>query len=300
MLPQATLPRATTETLSVAPQRPILQLYMAKLRRAREAKKEEMDAKTDWDRMEGADPRDPRTLGGPCRGEHTMPSDWASNQSGRYKHCVTCGLRLMYVPLKGASGEHRTPGPTPAIVTMALDNIKRDYGDNVVKIGDNTSKITGKLVKDSITAAEVRQRMENRMATNTNNELNELTVDTLGPTPSAPQTVKTKSNKADEAPKPQVQAENASAASASAPLTPEAQDTGGTVPMTAGDSVTPFVDSVTPRIPVDTLGPTASAPQTPPAPELPEVHRLSPRAQTSEASWVKLTSWSSDSSGQGY
>ena len=188
----------------------------------RQAKKAEMDAKTDWDRMESEpDPRDPRTLTTmfPCYGEHTMPWNWAGNASGRWKDCVYCGLRLQYVPLRGASGEHRTPGPLPVCVTEALVEVKHWY---------KPGAITAKIIKEEIRKAEAlhgARVWRNRLIMN--REFKEMS-----------------QSKADEVSMTNVPAaeENVSAASASSTtLTPTTvvqfrRHTGGTVPRTAGDS----------------------------------------------------------------
>ena len=71
------------------------------------------DAKFDWHRRVGADPRDPRCVGVPCRGHHAALVRRANGSSATYL-CEACQLVILYVPRRGCSGKHRSAGPLPA------------------------------------------------------------------------------------------------------------------------------------------------------------------------------------------
>ena len=64
-----------------------------------------------WDKKAGPDPGDHRVKGPPCNGEH----DWSQhNCRNRNQHAVSlkcwkCQLRLLYVPVRGSSGDTRKP-----------------------------------------------------------------------------------------------------------------------------------------------------------------------------------------------
>ena len=72
----------------------------------------------DWDRTIGPDPRDPRTVGAPCHGEHVIAPPGRGSKSGANRHarwesCEACGLRLSYTPTWGSHGATRQAGPLP-------------------------------------------------------------------------------------------------------------------------------------------------------------------------------------------
>ena len=84
--------------------------------------------KTEYDmsRAAGPDPRDPRTAGPPCHGNHVpMPAGRGSlsgaNAHGRWEVCKECRLRLLYVPAFGAHAHYRQAGPLPADVKKAVE-----------------------------------------------------------------------------------------------------------------------------------------------------------------------------------
>lgn len=74
--------------------------------------------KYDVTRQVGPDPRDPRTVGPPCHGDHIAATAYrgsvtGSNGSAAWIGCERCKLRLSYTPAYGAHGLTRSPGPLP-------------------------------------------------------------------------------------------------------------------------------------------------------------------------------------------
>ena len=83
----------------------------------------------DWDRTIGPDPRDPRTLGPPCHGEHVAEpmgrgSKSGANRHARWESCAACGLRISYTPTWGSHGMTRQPGAIPQDVRQQLEEKK--------------------------------------------------------------------------------------------------------------------------------------------------------------------------------
>ena len=74
---------------------------------------EQTSSRHDWHRRQGADPRDPRCVGGVCGGRH-MTLIRRGNQHAAWYSCKRCKLRVLYVPRVAASGRHRALGPMPA------------------------------------------------------------------------------------------------------------------------------------------------------------------------------------------
>ncbi|CAK9114315.1 Retrovirus-related Pol polyprotein from transposon TNT 1-94 [Durusdinium trenchii] len=84
--------------------------------------------KYDYERMTGPDPRDPRTQGFPCWGNHQkMPEGRGSlsgrNGHGRWSVCQKCRLRLEYIPTFGAKGTFRQAGPLPKDVETVVQQV---------------------------------------------------------------------------------------------------------------------------------------------------------------------------------
>ena len=78
------------------------------------------DAKFDWSRTCGPDPRDPRRSGAACFGSHGPAVPGRGSPSGSNAHatwtaCARCKLRLSCTPSWGAHALTRKPGalPTP-------------------------------------------------------------------------------------------------------------------------------------------------------------------------------------------
>jgi hypothetical protein len=81
--------------------------------------------KFDWTRVEFADLRDARTTSKPCEGNHSAEGFERGSHSGMNGHalwltCHRCKLRLMYVPVHGAKGCYRSPGPIGKDVVQKL------------------------------------------------------------------------------------------------------------------------------------------------------------------------------------
>lgn len=91
-------------------------------------KKKQLDlSRFDWTRTGYANPRDPRCLGGQCRGNHEVETFGRGSSSGQNGHalwlsCRDCKLRVLYVPRWGATGSYRSAGPLPQDVE---DKLKR-------------------------------------------------------------------------------------------------------------------------------------------------------------------------------
>ena len=80
----------------------------------------------DWERTIYADPRDPRTTQGVCRGHHTLAkfyrgSSSGTNAFGLWLCCQKCMLRVMYTPTWGSKATSRAAGPLPADVKEKLN-----------------------------------------------------------------------------------------------------------------------------------------------------------------------------------
>ncbi|CAE7036395.1 TY1B-A [Symbiodinium sp. CCMP2592] len=82
----------------------------------------------DVSRAVGPDPRDPRTAGPPCNGNHVPMaagrgslSESGANAHGRWEVCKECRLRLLYVPAFGAHAHYRQAGPLPVDAKKAVE-----------------------------------------------------------------------------------------------------------------------------------------------------------------------------------
>ena len=76
------------------------------------------DDRYDETRTVLSDPRNPRTLGPPCHGQHDPAPAYKGSVTGSNGHakwvgCAKCLLRLSYTPAYGATGLHRQAGPLP-------------------------------------------------------------------------------------------------------------------------------------------------------------------------------------------
>lgn len=79
----------------------------------------------DWERVQWADPRDPRTTSDPCKGHHVIEPFGKGSKSGVNGHalwlsCAQCRLRLAYVPKVGAPATSRSAGPLATDVQETL------------------------------------------------------------------------------------------------------------------------------------------------------------------------------------
>ena len=87
------------------------------------------DEKYDQSRTVPADPRDPRTSGPPCHGNHRPAPAYRGSVSGSNGHaswvgCERCLLRLSYTPAYGATGVHRSAGPIPEDTKKQVEELK--------------------------------------------------------------------------------------------------------------------------------------------------------------------------------
>ena len=124
------------------------------------------DAKFDWHRRVGADPRDPRCVGVPCRGHHAALVRRANGSSATYL-CEACQLVILYVPRRGCSGKHRSAGPLPADqttvrqpdvppVTHPIPEMRQPEAKDVVKSKkqEKKDKKSKEQVPSAVPAAE--------------------------------------------------------------------------------------------------------------------------------------------------
>ena len=89
-------------------------------------KSEKVKTEYDMSRATGPDPRDPRTAGPPCHGNHVpmaagRGSLSGANAHGRWEVCKDCRLRLLYLPAYGAHAHYRQAGPLPADTKKAVE-----------------------------------------------------------------------------------------------------------------------------------------------------------------------------------
>lgn len=94
----------------------------------------------DFDRVEWADQRDPRTIKGSCQGQHAIQGFGRGSKSGTNKHglwlvCSTCQVRLMYLPAIGAPAVYRSAGPVAADVQKHLDQLSTNDVPNPKDLG---------------------------------------------------------------------------------------------------------------------------------------------------------------------
>ena len=79
----------------------------------------------DLSRVQKMDPRDPRASihQWPCMGKH-VASPMKGNQHGQWTNCVVCGLRLLYTPRVGSTGQH-TQCRNPEMVARCLRELRK-------------------------------------------------------------------------------------------------------------------------------------------------------------------------------
>jgi hypothetical protein len=87
--------------------------------------KEEKELYLDFERTVTADLRDPRAKSHqwPCMGNHNKAKP-QSNKWGQWTNCAVCGLRMEYIPKKGAPASE-THQPNPAMVLRALKELQQ-------------------------------------------------------------------------------------------------------------------------------------------------------------------------------
>ena len=86
------------------------------------------EEKYDTSRTIGADPRDPRTEGSPCHGNHKVAASYRGSVTGSNGHAAwtgreVCKLRLTYTPAFGAHALNRAPGPIPQDVKQQVKTL---------------------------------------------------------------------------------------------------------------------------------------------------------------------------------
>ncbi|CAL1146255.1 unnamed protein product, partial [Cladocopium goreaui] len=90
-----------------------------------EESKEEKELYLDFERTVTTDLRDPRAKSHqwPCMGNHNKAKP-QSNKWGQWTNCTVCGLRMEYIPKKGAPASD-THQPNPAMVLRALKELQQ-------------------------------------------------------------------------------------------------------------------------------------------------------------------------------
>ncbi|CAE7337263.1 unnamed protein product, partial [Symbiodinium sp. KB8] len=99
--------------------------YPEKKKGQKEKVKIPEEERYDFSRQEGPDPRDGRTAGAPCYGEHQIMKPGRGSLSGSNAHgwwrvCEKCRLRVAYAPAWGAHGHFRQAGPLSADVKKVV------------------------------------------------------------------------------------------------------------------------------------------------------------------------------------
>ena len=77
------------------------------------------------------DPEDVRESSPPCRGTHDISADNCriKNQHACVAKCRECGIRMLYVPVKGSSGDSRKPTPLDQKTRMQRPELWRQGND---------------------------------------------------------------------------------------------------------------------------------------------------------------------------
>lgn len=84
---------------------------------------------------------DPRISGFPCFSQHQCKV--RTNQHATWEVCQKCGLRMKYTGKKGYSGEHRSMGPDPRMMTVVLEELQKEFEPALV----NEKIVTGRLME---------------------------------------------------------------------------------------------------------------------------------------------------------
>ena len=115
----------------------------------------------DFDRQVGPDPRDSRTQGFPCYGNHQPMPEGRGSLSGRngfakWKVCEICRLRLEYTPTFGSPGTSRQAGPLPQDVATVVAKVKDKLPHDVEAKESLNNKTVGVLGAE----ASLRKKLE--------------------------------------------------------------------------------------------------------------------------------------------
>ncbi|CAE7943401.1 RE2 [Symbiodinium necroappetens] len=133
-------PSAQTPTMSTPQERSAAasSATVEKKKGQKEKAKIPEEERYDFSRQEGPDPRDGRTAGAPCYGEHQIMKPGRGSLSGSNAHgwwrvCEKCRLRLAYAPAWGAHGHFRQAGPLNADVKKVVMEVaeKEKAGETV-------------------------------------------------------------------------------------------------------------------------------------------------------------------------
>ena len=94
--------------------------------------RDRVDPNLVWEKATGMDPEDVRESGPPCRGTHDISTD---NCGVNSQHALVvkrreCGIRMLYVPVKGSSGDSRKPTPLDKKAHLQRPEFWRQKGEH--------------------------------------------------------------------------------------------------------------------------------------------------------------------------
>ena len=125
-----------------------------------------------WNEAVGPDDRDPRQIGrGPCGTVHTPEKKYRSNKYRAWLLCQTCSLRLQYVPAAGAPAAYVSLGPTPSVVTRALNRLE----------GVDPQNVNGNMVRGLIREEQGKDQAQSSTSTPSNSKAGASPKATLKP-----------------------------------------------------------------------------------------------------------------------
>lgn len=101
----------------------------------------------DYSRQVTEDLRDPRCNSWPCKGQHVMGKKGAKKWA-TWQHCQRCGLRVIYIPRKGAPADN-SKSPNPTMVKRALQALH----DELPKEMEPSEELV-KVMLEKVTAEE--------------------------------------------------------------------------------------------------------------------------------------------------
>lgn len=84
---------------------------------------------------------DPRIKGFPCFTQHQCKV--RNNQHATWEVCMKCGLRTKYTSKKGYTGEFRSMGPDPRMMTVVLEELQKEFEPAQI----NEKIVTGRLME---------------------------------------------------------------------------------------------------------------------------------------------------------
>ena len=123
--------------------------------------------KYDLSRAEGPDPRDSRSQGYPCMGQHEIMAEGRGSLSGRNGHamwkvCAVCRLRVYYAPAFGAKGTYRQAGPLAPDTDVALKKVGNTIENDTTARESLNSKVVSVIGAEESLKNKLKQLEEQR------------------------------------------------------------------------------------------------------------------------------------------